>query len=193
MQSLRVRIAKLSSKSSKKNKIPDEARFVVLGRLGKTHGVRGELRFFPYAPSCPTLHKGLTVFLQGKAEDTRSLTVERVRSCASFLLIRFQEITSLEQAQELRNAEVAVEERYLPPAQEGEFYYYQVIGLRVLTTAREDIGRIAQVFFSGGHDVWVVRQGKKEHLIPVTEDIVRSIDVASGQVVIEPMEGLLDA
>jgi 16S rRNA processing protein RimM len=108
------------------------------------------------------------------------------------LLIRFQEITSLEQARELRHAVVSVEERWLPPVREGEFYYYQMIGLKVLTTTGENVGRIAQVFFSGGHDVWVVRQGKKEHLMPVTDEIVRSIDIAGGRVVIEPMEGLLD-
>jgi 16S rRNA processing protein RimM len=122
----------------------------------------------------------------------RPFTVESVRPHAPFLLIRFQEVTSLEQAQELRNAVVSVEERWLPPVREGEFYYYQMIGLNVLTTTGENIGRIAQVFFSGGHDVWVVRQGKKEHLMPVTDEIVRSIDIAGGHVIIEPMEGLLE-
>jgi 16S rRNA processing protein RimM len=108
------------------------------------------------------------------------------------LLLRFQEVTSLEQAQELRHALVSVEEHWLPPVREGEFYYYQMIGLNVFTTTGEHVGRIVQVFFSGGHDVWVVHQGKKEHLMPVTDEIVRSIDIADGRVVIEPMEGLLD-
>lgn len=192
MQSLRVRIAKLSSKSSKRNKSPDEVHYVELGRLGKPHGVRGELRFLPHAFPCPTLQKGLAVLLQKEDGDARPFTVERVRRRAPLLLVRFQGIASLEQAQALCNAVVAVEACWLPPVQEGEFYYYQMIGLQVLTTAGEDVGRIDQVFFSGGHDVWVVRQGKNEHLIPVTEEIVRSIDVAGGRVVIEPMEGLLD-
>lgn len=122
----------------------------------------------------------------------RPFTVESVRPHAPFLLVRFQEITSLEQAQELRNAVVSVEERRLPPLREGEFYYYQMIGLNVFTTTGETVGRIAQVFFSGGHEVWSVRQGKKEHLIPMTEEIVRSIDITGGRAVIEPMEGLLD-
>ena len=192
MQLRRVQIAKLSSKSSKKNKTSDEPRFIALGRLGRTHGVRGELRFFPYAPPCSTLQEGRVVFLQGDGEDVRSLTVEKVRRQASFLLVRFQEVTSLEQAQVLRNAVVSIEERWVPPAHDGEFYYYQVIGLDVLTTAGECVGQIAQAFFSGGHDVWVVRQDQKEHLIPVIEEIVRSIDILGGCVIIEPMEGLLD-
>jgi len=194
MQLRRAQIVKLSSKSSKKNKTSDELRFVALGRLGRTHGVRGELRFFPYAFPCPTLQAGCVVFLHRTGEDIcpLSLTVESVRRQTSFLLVRFQEVSSLEQAQALRNAVVSIEERWVPPAPEGEFYYYQVIGLNVLTTAGEHVGQIAQAFFSGGHDVWVVRQDKKEHLIPVTEEIVRSIDIPGGCVVIEPMKGLLD-
>jgi 16S rRNA processing protein RimM len=192
MQSLRVRIAKLSSKSSKRNKTSGEARLVTLGRLGKTHGVGGELRFFPYAFPCPTLQPGLTVSLWGDDGQAGLLTVESVRAQAPFLLIRFQEVTSLDQAQKLRNAEILVEEQRLPPTGEGEFYYYQVIGLSVFTTTGESIGRITQAFFSGGHDVWVVRQGEKEHMIPVTEEIVCSIDIPGGCVVIKPMEGLLD-
>ena len=192
MQLRRVQIAKLSSKSSKKNNTSDTPRFVALGRLGRTHGMRGELRFFPYAFPCPTLQEGRSVLLQGTEGKNLSLTVENIRRRAPFLLVRFQEVTSLEQAQALCHAVVSIEERWFSPVQEGEFYYYQVIGLNVLTTADECVGQITQVFFSGGHDVWVVRQGKKEHLIPVTEEIVRSIDIPSGRVVIEPMEGLLD-
>lgn len=154
--------------------------------------MHGELRFFPYAFPCLTLQKGLKVSVPHDKGNRTPLTVESVRPHTPFLFIRFQEVTSLEQARTLCNAEVAVEECRLPPVREGEFYYYQVVGLQVRTTTGETIGQISQVFFSGGHDVWIIRQGEKELLIPVTDEIVRSIDIASGQVVIEPMEGLLD-
>lgn len=157
------------------------------------HGVRGEVRLLPYAFPCPTLRKDLTVFLQDKTGEMMGVyVVESVRPHAPFLLVRLQGVTSRAQAQALREAVVAVQEDLLPPLQEGEFYYYQVIGLRVLTTAGEEVGKIFQVFYSGGHDVWVVRQGKKEYMIPVTEDIVRTIDIPGRRAVIEPIQGLLE-
>jgi 16S rRNA processing protein RimM len=134
----------------------------------------------------------LRVSLQGKDGKGYSLTIESVRSHARFLLVRFQDVTALDQAQALREAVVLVEECLLPPLQDGEFYYYQIVDLPVFTTSGEEIGTITQVFFSGGHDVWVVRQGKKEYLIPVIDEIVRSIDIAAGRIVIEPMAGLLE-
>jgi 16S rRNA processing protein RimM len=150
------------------------------------------MRFSPYALPCPTLRVGVTVFLQGKEGDVRSLMVESVRPHARCLLVRFQGITSVEQAQALRAMTVTVEEQALPPLPDGEFYYYQLIGLPVFTTRGEFIGAIAQVFFSGGHDILIVQRGEKEYMIPVTEEIVRSLDIPGRRVVIEPLEGLLE-
>ncbi len=124
--------------------------------------------------------------------ECRSAVVEKVRLHEPFLLIALQGISSRDQAHALRDMIVAVEEHQLPALQDGEFYYYQVIGLTVLTTDGEEIGTIEQVFFSGAHDVWVVQKDKQEYLIPATEEIVRSIDIPGQQAVIEPVDGLLD-
>lgn len=192
MQSRRVQIARLSSKSLKRSDAPGETQLIPLGRVVNSHGVRGELRFLPYASPCPTLRKDLTIALQEKKGGSRFYIVESVRPHAPFLLIRLQGVTSLTQAEALRDCILAVEEHLLPPLPDGEFYHYQTVGLRVFTVNDEFIGTIAHVFFSGGHDVWVVRHGETEHMIPVTEEIVRVVDIPGGRVVIEPLAGLLE-
>ncbi|MBI3800548.1 MAG: 16S rRNA processing protein RimM [Deltaproteobacteria bacterium] len=183
----------MSSKSSKNNKAAHTARLIPLGRVVATHGVRGELRLLPYAFPCPTLSTGLTVWLQDTAGLSSPYCVTNVRPQAPCLLVKLQGVESLTQAQALRESIVSAEETQLAPLRDGEFYYYQVVGLQVHTQAGEELGTIVQVFFSGGHDVWVVQSGQKEYLIPVTEEIVRSIDIATGQAIIEPLEGLLEA
>ena len=192
MRSLLGPIAKLSSKSSKKNNFADPDRLIPLGRVANTHGVHGEIRLLPYAFPCQILVKGLTIFLLQEDGETHPYTIAGVRLHRPFVLLKLETIDSLELAENLREKVLAVEEAVLPPVQDGEFYYYQVVGLPVRTTAGREIGAISQVFFSGGHDIWVVREGKKEYLIPVTEEIVRVIDIPGRQIVIEPIEGLLD-
>jgi 16S rRNA processing protein RimM len=107
--------------------------------------------------------------------------------------VKFQGIDSRSQAEALCDTIVSVGEDLLLPLQDGEFYYYQVIGLKVQTPAGKPLGTIVQVFFSGGHDVWVVQRGQEEYLIPVTEEVVRAIDIPGGKVIIEPTAGLLEA
>ncbi len=192
MRSPLAPIAKLSSKSSKKSDPTPPSRFIPLGRVVNTHGVRGEIRFLPHAFPCQTLVQGLTVFLQAKDGQPQPYTLTSLRVHRPFLLLKLAGIDSLETADALRDSVLAVDESLLPPLREGEFYYYKVIGLHVHTTTNQDIGVITQVFFSGGHDIWVVQQGEKEYLIPVTEEIVRTIDIAGGQAVIEPLPGLLE-
>jgi 16S rRNA processing protein RimM len=192
MRSPLAPIAKLSSKSSKKSDSATPNRLIPLGRVVNTHGVRGELRFLPYAFPCQTLAKEFTVFLQRKDGQESPFTLTSLRVHRPFLLLKLAGIDSRDAAEALRETVLAVDESCLPPLQDGEFYYYQVIGLQVRTTTNQDLGVITQVFFSGGHDIWVVQQGKKEYLIPVTEEIVQTIDLASGIAVIEPLPGLLD-
>jgi 16S rRNA processing protein RimM len=107
-------------------------------------------------------------------------------------LVKLAGVDSLAHAETLREQVVAVEETVLAPLKDGEFYYYQVIGLTVWTTQGAKVGEIVHAFFSGGHDIWVVRQGEKEYLIPVTDEIVRAIDIPGKQATIEPLAGLLE-
>src|SRR5213080_206622 len=68
----------------------------------------------------------------------------------------------------------------------------EVVGFRVETTGGESLGAVAETFPTGLNDVWVVRGGGREHLIPVVADVVRAIDRATRRIVIEPLPGLLD-
>lgn len=101
-------------------------------------------------------------------------------------------IDTIEQAQGLRGQTLYIASADLPPTAENEFYYFQVVGLTVETTDGQILGRIDEVFFNGANDVWVVRDGRKEILIPVIDDVVRRIDYDSGRALIEAIPGLLD-
>ena len=133
------------------------------------------------------------MWVQDETGPGRSYTVTSVRPHAPCVLVKLQGVEALAQAQALRESIVSVAETELAPLDDGEFYYCQVIGLKVRTQAGEEVGTIVQVFFSGGHDVWVVQREKEEYLIPVTEEIVRSIDILGGQAIIEPLAGLLES
>jgi 16S rRNA processing protein RimM len=102
-------------------------------------------------------------------------------------------IGSVEQAAALRGAIVMVAVAALPPTKNHrEFYYFQAIGCEIVTTTGLRVGIIEEVFSTGANDVWVVRNGYAEHLVPVIQDIVKSIDLTTRRVIIEAVPGLLD-
>jgi 16S rRNA processing protein RimM len=97
------------------------------------------------------------------------------------------------QAEALAGADVLVPEEDLQPLGEGTFYHHQILGCLVVTVDGREIGPVADILSAGGRDLLVIRpEGKKEILIPLSRDICRVVDPASGRIVIDPPDGLLD-
>jgi len=92
----------------------------------------------------------------------------------------------------LKGAVVMLALADLPPARPGEFYYYEAIGCEAFLTDGTRLGTIEEVFATGANDVWVVRDGQREVLVPVIDDVVKAMDLAARRVTIEPVPGLLD-
>jgi 16S rRNA processing protein RimM len=148
--------------------------------------VRGDLKVEPLAPS-PTFKPGRTAFL-----DQTEYTIERSRSAARILYLKLAGIDDRERAAEERGRYLQVPETALDPPGDDTYYWFQLIGLRVVSTAGEELGEITEIITTGSNEVFVVRGPRGELLIPAIEDVVREVDVEGGRMVIEPIPGLLD-
>lgn len=76
--------------------------------------------------------------------------------------------------------------------EEGEFFYDQIIGLSVITTDGLLVGKVEDILDTGSNDVYIVKHEGKEYLIPAIKKVVKKIDIANKQIIIQVMEGLLD-
>ena len=101
-------------------------------------------------------------------------------------------IDSVSAAEELRGLEVFLPRAEAPPLPQGHFFVQEVLGLRVRTTGGRDLGRVAEVLRTGANDVYVARGAAGEVLIPAIRAVVLSIDPVAGEIIIEPMPGLLE-
>jgi 16S rRNA processing protein RimM len=176
-------------------------RLVPLGEIVGTHGVGGLLRFHPYSDSAAALRAPLLVSLQPRqprpapteaATDGRTARLESARPHGRLVLLRFEGITSIEAAAPFVGMVLSIRERELPVAAPGEFYAYQLEGLQVVTPDGTRLGTVDHLFPTGSNEVLVVRDGDREHLIPVIADVVRRVDLTDRTIVIEPIEGLLN-
>jgi len=78
------------------------------------------------------------------------------------------------------------------PLPEGQYYWFELVGMAVLSEAGEKLGEIVEVFATGSNDVYVMKRGKEEVYLPATKEIVKQIDRQARTMVIHVMEGLLD-
>jgi 16S rRNA processing protein RimM len=168
-------------------------RFVRIGKIVAPYGARGFVRVASLSRSpSKYLMKEQELYLEAHGRPAERHTVEAVQGHRSGVLLKLAGIDSQTVAETFVGMLVSLPEDALSPPGEHEFYYYEIVGFRVRTTAGNDIGTIRETFPTGSNDVWVVVDGTREYLIPVIADVVRTIDRVANTVTIEPMEGLLD-
>jgi 16S rRNA processing protein RimM len=165
---------------------PDEE-LLAVGRITKAHGIRGEVAVITLSEVGSRFEPGSTLRL----EDGRTLTVSGSRSHGDRLLVRFEEIADRTEAEVLRGQVLLVSASETPTPPDGAFWVHQVVGLEAVTEDGRGIGRIEEVLHNPGNDVWVVRDGDREALIPAVREVVRDVDLDAGRVTIRPLEGLL--
>lgn len=104
-------------------------------------------------------------------------------------IVKLEGVEDRDEAEAIRDQVLRIRRGEIPPPPEGSYYDFQIIGLSVITTDGRGVGRIAEILRTGANDVYETDTGA---LIPAVAEIVREIDLESGRVIIEPMEGLLD-
>ncbi len=190
---------KWSSRSSKRSDalIPGGGQShpvaVAVGEIVGAHALRGLVRLRAYQPPAPSLVPGRTVLLDdGHGQQREARVLSAAPHGRGLVLLALDGVSDRTAAEGLVGTRVLVRTADLPAPADDEFYYHELAGFRVETNAGRALGAIAETFSTGINDVWVVRDGTREYLIPVIADVVRTIDRAERRVVIEPLPGLLD-
>ena len=148
-----------------------------IGKVVKAHGLKGHLKVIPYGETLASLAVGEMVTVCLPNGSSQTLTIVEVRPHQKAFLFLSREIETVEEASRVKGAELCVPESRLPPAAPDEFYWYQLIGLEVISSDGRKLGRIKDILETGSNDVYVVRQGDEEILIPATHEVVLEVDL----------------
>lgn len=166
---------------------------IVVGRVTRPHGVRGELRVVPYEFTISDLADVEQVTLRSEAGAERRWGLRSLRDGPrGAWLVTLEGLTDRDDAQALAGHEVLAEKALLPELVDGEYYRDQLIGLAVEDTKGKALGEVVEIFNSGSADVVTVRRGEHEWMFPATEEILLEIDVEEGRMVLDPLPGLLE-
>ena len=163
-----------------------------VGYIAGSHGLHGALRVRTDNPDSTTLGALERLFVETAAgrREFKVLSVSALGGGHQRVVL--EGIDDADAAQALRGGAVMVTAADLPPLKDGEFYYFQIAGAEVILTDGRRLGTIEDIMPTGGHDVWVVRDGQREVLVPVIADVVKAMDLEARRVTIEAVPGLLD-
>ena len=166
---------------------------LVVGRIGKPHGVRGEVTV-DVRTDDPDARFAIGSSLRTEPAERGPLTIAAVNPRPGGLVLAIAGIESREAAEVLRGTVLVVDSAELPEIEDAdEWYDHQLVGLAAVDAAGAALGEVADVVHAPASDLLVVRDaGGREHLVPFVRELVPAVDVPGGRVVLDPPEGLFD-
>ena len=168
-----------------------EPRFLVVGRIGRPHGVRGEVRVELHTDDPDRFKRLKAVHIGDPSEKPTAVTSARPHQ--DVILLTFAGIDDRNAAELLRDKWLYVPMEDAEPLAEGEYFLYQLEGLEVSDTDGHDLGRLAEVMETGANNVFVVSGQFGDILLPDIPDVVQEIDFENGRMVVQLLPGLVDS
>jgi len=153
----------------------DHHSIIQIGRFGRPYGVRGWLHLFSFTDPIDNILI-YNPWLVGNSREQQSLVVETGKPHGQHLIVKLQGVDDRNDAQTLTNSLITIPKDKLPLLNEGEYYWQELIGSCVTTKTQQSLGIVKEVLATGANDILVLSAGKREHLIPYTEDVIIHID-----------------
>lgn len=122
--------------------------------------------------------------------EQRLLKVAKSKPFQARLIVHFEGVGDRTAAEALHGADLTVPRSAVKPLSDGRHYRFELMGLNAKTPRGEEVGRVKDVFATGSNDVYVLEGPRGEILLPALPEVIVSVDIEGGVLVVEPPKGL---
>jgi 16S rRNA processing protein RimM len=165
---------------------------LLIGKVIRPHGLNGLLRIISYAGSEETFLKAGIVVLKSDQAGFSEFRVISINAYKNAFLMKLDGISSLEDAERYRDAEILIRKDTLSHKNEDEYFWFELIGIEVFLDSGRSLGTLQEIINTGSNDIYIVREGNKEFLIPAIHGVVLKIDIENKRMIIAGnIDGLL--
>ncbi len=162
--------------------------YLEVGQIVNTHGLRGDVKVMPWCDYPEVFHELAYVLIDGEEFD-----IEKSRIHKNMVILKLKGIDDINDAERYRNKTLTVPREELGELPEGTYYICDLLGCSVETVEGRLLGKVCDIIKTGSNDVYVVEDdNKKQVLIPVIDDVVKSVDLENRSILVQPLKGLID-
>ena len=165
--------------------------FLEIGVITRFQGNKGEVRV-KATTDIPERFLDLDTIYLKRGNDLKELDIEYIRFHKQFVIIKFFDINSINEAEELKNYQVLIDEseKYLLP--EDNFYVSDLIDCEVYLESGKLLGKRKDVVDTSGTDIFLVEGQDKDYMLPASRDMILEIDLENKKIIVDPIPGILD-
>ena len=186
-----VIVKKSLSPASRVNECMKKEDCFYLGKIVKTHGLKGEVTMKIEADD-PSAYLEMKHFFLEINKVLTPFFVEKITPNGDKFFVQVQDIKTVEQAQNLVGKSVYLPLEMLPKLSGKQFYYHEIVGFTVVDTEKGELGPITEVLEYPTQAILQVMKDKKEVLIPILEQVIQNVDRDKKVLTITAPEGLID-
>lgn len=162
---------------------------VLIGEIVNIHGIKGEVKIYPYTDDIDNLSKTKIIYLD---KDLKSKYNISCRIQKNMLLVKIEGINMPEEAEALRGKKVYIPKESLKKLEEGSYYIDDLLGLDIVDMNSNYIGTLKYIFSTGANDVYEVETKEQGNIyLPAIKQVIKKVDIKNGKIYVEIMKGLL--
>ncbi len=171
-----------------------DSNLIAVGRIIGTHGIRGQLRLHSYSGNLESLKTAEQALLTGSDGNCCAVMIKNAALHSGKILLTLDGYDNINLVSHLIGTELLLPRTQLPEPAVDEYYWQDLIGLIVVTDSGEELGTLTDIMETGANDVYLVHnhQTGREYLLPAIASVISNVDLQARQMIITPLEGLLD-
>ncbi|EOD00958.1 ribosome maturation factor RimM [Caldisalinibacter kiritimatiensis] len=163
--------------------------YIQVGKIINTHGIKGEVKVLPLTDDMTRFEDLNSVFI---GDNNTEVEIEKVWYKKKFVILKFRDYDNINDVLSFKNKFVLIHESEAVELPEDTYFIFQIVGLEVYNVEGVKIGKIKEVLQPGANDVYVVKDGSKEYLLPAIKEVVKEIDLEQKKMIIDPLEGMIE-
>lgn len=165
-------------------------KFLEIGKVVGTHGIRGEMKVELWSDSSQALSNIKHIYTDENGKNDIGMTSFRFQK--AFMLLKIESASDPTEADSFRGKVLYVNRNEINIGK-GSFLIAEIIGLDVIDgITDQNYGKVTDVIRTGANDVYIVNDGKNEYMLPAVESMIKSIDIENSKIITTPIEGIFD-
>lgn len=149
---------------------------IIIGKIGAAHGVRGDMKVYPLTDFPDRFNTIKKAFI-----DDKEIDIVSTRYQNNFVVMKVKGVNSREEVARYTNKLLKINRSDVPPLNEGEYYSFDIIGLKVINQDDVVLGEIIEILKTGSNDVYITKTPEgKQLLIPALKKVVTEINIEEG-------------
>ena len=168
-----------------------DKKYITVGQIINTHGIKGELRIFPLTDDIKRFEKLDNIYM---GDNKIEYNIKGVKYVNNLVILKLEGLDNINDVLKYKQEYIYIDEEEKLELPEDHYFIFDIVGCKVFDLDDNEIGEIKDVITYSSNDVYVVKdkEKNKEHLIPAKKQFVKSIDIEDKIIIIDPIEGMIE-